>query len=249
MNRPTLLLVVLATPFSLIHCNRDQTASKPKEPNAASKISSNSDVPLLPVKKGDRWIYDVRLEIPSGVTSSGAAAVEKKFVRTRTYVGKVVPSKGLPEVDCFEVTVPGSPTELEYVDLLEDRILMRGSHTLRDEETKPMFFESPIPLISADMKPGTESPEIRTAEGSMFRKIKVVARESVDVPAGKYQSIRLLMTGTDGGIELRRTIWFSPGVGIVKEEKSRYRGEKLLFREEHSLSTTKPDLRISRALK
>ena len=46
------------------------------------------------------------------------------------------------------------------------------------------------------------------------------------------------MTGTDGGVELRRTIWFAPGIGIVREEKTRYRTGKLLFRETQQLAQT-----------
>ena len=30
------------------------------------------------------------------------------------------------------------------------------------------------------------------------------------------------MTGTDGKIESRRTLWFSPANGIVREERVRY---------------------------
>ena len=43
------------------------------------------------------------------------------------------------------------------------------------------------------------------------------------------------MTCTDGDLELRRTVWFAPGPGIVREEKSRYRLDKLIFRETQEL--------------
>ncbi|RYD39996.1 MAG: hypothetical protein EOP85_15015, partial [Verrucomicrobiaceae bacterium] len=40
---------------------------------SATTTAQSKDIPILPVKKGDRWIYDVRLEIPADVTSPGAA--------------------------------------------------------------------------------------------------------------------------------------------------------------------------------
>ena len=46
------------------------------------------------------------------------------------------------------------------------------------------------------------------------------------------------MTGKDSGLELRRTIWFAPGIGIVKEQTSRYTAETLLFRQTQELTET-----------
>ena len=196
------------------------------------------DVPLLPVSKGDVWIYNVHLAIPENVTSPGAAEVEQKHQRTRTYLGKVTPAEGLPEVDCFEVIVPASPAEREFVEIHDDRILMRGSMIMRPETTRPMWLEHPVPFVIAGMKAGTESPHIQATGGSLSRKTQVIGREEVTVPAGRFPSIRLLMSGSDGDLELRRTIWFSPGTGIVREEKTRYRLGKVIFRETQELAKT-----------
>lgn len=220
------LIAVLCAAFPLAACKR--TVIPPP-------VAQSADIPLLPVQPGDTWIYDVHLNIPQDVTSPGAAEVDENLQRTRTYLGKISPADGLPAVDCFEVTVPGSPTEREFVDILEDRILLRGSIILRPETTQPLWFAHPIPFVVAGMKPGTVSPEIATADGALTRTTQVVAREPVTVPAGTFASIRLLMTGTDGNIELRRTIWFAPGTGIVQEEKTRFRNGKLLFRETQQL--------------
>ncbi len=192
----------------------------------------------MPVTKGDTWDYQVHLEIPADVTSQGAAEVDENHLRTRTYLGKISPAAGLPEVDCLEVTVPGSPPEREFVDIYDDKILMRGSMIMRPETTRPMWLDHPVPFVIAGMKAGTESPEIQVAGGSLSRTTHVIVREDVTVPAGTFPSIRLLMTGMDGDLELRRTIWFSPGTGIVREEKTRYRKGKLIFRETQQLVKT-----------
>jgi hypothetical protein len=107
---------------------------------------------------------------------------------------------------------------------------------MRPETTRPMWLDHPVPFVIAGMKAGTETPEIQVPGGSLTRKTQVIAREDVTVPAGTFPSIRLLMSGVDGDLELRRTIWFSPGTGIVREEKTRYRLGKVIFKETQELA-------------
>lgn len=233
MKTPTILALSVSCLALIISCD-----SKKQPPAAASTPVSREDVPLLPVKTGDVWEYKVHLEIPEGISSPTAAAVDQTFKRIRTYIGKVTPADGLPEVDCFEVAVPGSPVEREFVDIRDDSILMRGSMIMRPSTTQPLWLDHPVPFVVAGMKPGTESPDVTAPGGSLSRKTQVVARETIKVPAGDFPSIRLLMTGTDGELELRRTIWFAPGTGIVCEEKTRYRKGKVIFRETQKLEKT-----------
>jgi hypothetical protein len=234
--KPTLLFLSCA----LVLTGCDPKSANPADaPTAADQAARVGDIPLLPVKPGDAWIYQVRLEIPQGVTSAGAAEVSTKHQRTRTYLGKVAAAEGLPETDCFEVAVPGSPREREFVDIHDDRILMRGSLIMRPETKRPMWLDQPAPFVIAGMKPGTSMPELKAAGGSLTRQTRVIAREDVNVPAGSYPCIRLLTTGNDGELELRRTIWFSPGSGIIREEKTRYRRDQLIFRETHELTALK----------
>ncbi len=197
-----------------------------------------ADTPILPVKEGDTWRYQVHLEIPADVTSAGAAEVDTSHQRIRSYLGKISPAKGLPEVDCFEVISPNSPPEREFVEIFEDRILMRGSLIMRPETTKPMWLDPAVPFVIAGMKAGTQLPELESTGGGLSRKTHIVAREDVTVPAGTFSAIRILMTGKDGDFELRRTTWFSPGIGIVREEKTRYLKDKLIFRETQQLAET-----------
>ncbi len=230
MNSRLLLAISLVPLLTLPAC-------KPKHATGTTSPTdmAKADMPILPVSKGDVWNYEVTLDIPENITSPGAAEVSQRFKRTRTYIGKISPAEGLPEVDCFEVAVPGSPVEREFVEIREDKVLMRGSMIMRPDTTKPMWLDHPVPFVIAGMKPGTETPEVSAPGGALSRKTQVVAREAVTVKAGTFQSIRLLMTGMDGEIELRRTIWFAPGKGIVREEKSRYRKGALIYRENQEL--------------
>lgn len=234
MNRTHSILGAAVVACALPSC--DKPAGTPTTPPATDEALRHQDMPIMPVNPGDSWIYQVRLFIPSDVTSPGAAEVNTEHERIRTYLGKQAAAPGLPATDCFEVTVPGAPREREFVEILDDRILMRGTLVLRQETTKPMWLETPVPFVISGLKPGTAMPGFRTADGGLSRRTEVIAREPVTVPAGTFEAIRLLTTGRDGDLELRRTIWFTPRTGIVREEKIRYRADKLVFRETQELT-------------
>lgn len=228
----SILLAAAVVLLAMVSAACDKGKDKPQP---GVKALAQMDIPILPVKPGDTWTYQTRLEIPEGVTSAGAAAVSTSHRRTRTYLGKVSAANGLPETDCFEVVIPGSPKEREFVEIHDDRVLMRGSMIMRPETTQPMWLATPVPFVIAGMRAGTAIPEFQAAEGGLTRKTQVIAREDITVPAGTYHCIQLLTTGNDGEIELRRNVWFAPGKGIVREEKTRYRRGQLLFRETQEL--------------
>lgn len=147
--------VLLAATFVLAACDHPQKSAA--APPATS--SPAADSPLLPILPGDTWTYDTRVEIPAGITSPGAAAVDFSHRRTRSYLGKISPAEGLPATATFEVLVPGSPPEREFVEIHPDRILLRGSMIMRPETTRPLWFDQAVPFISADMQPGDQSPK------------------------------------------------------------------------------------------
>jgi hypothetical protein len=210
----------------MLVCSCDPAAPPPK---------TTADTPLLSVSPGDFWVYQVHLEIPAGVTSAGASAVDTKFRRVRTYLGKRSAAEGLPETDCFEVTVPGFPDEREFVEIHADRILMRGSLIMRPETTMPMWLETPVPFVIAGLNVGDTVPAIRTSDESLTRRTEVLARGNVSVPAGSFDCIHLLTTGNDGDIILCREVWFAPGRGIIRERKSRLSDGLTIYEETQEL--------------
>ena len=215
----------------LASCKKEESreVEAPQSPTTIDLTAA--DIPILPIKQGDYWKYRVSVEIPAGITSEGAAAVSLETEKTRTFLGKVTVSKERPPVDAFDVVVPGQPTERELVEIKDDRVMMVGTDRPEIEDAKPSWLDPPIPFVIAGMRSGQEMVPFTILEGTVKRGVKVVAREETEVPAGKYWTIHMLMTGNDGESEIRRTTWFAPGIGIVKEEKSRYAGDKLLFRE------------------
>lgn len=197
-----------------------------------------ADTPILPIKKGDYWKYKVRVEVPEGITSEAGAALDVEREKTRTFLGKVKISEKYSEVDAFDVTAPGQPVERELVEIYEDRVMMRGTAQPDVLDSKPIWLEPAVPFVVAGMRPGQQMLDLEVQNGARHRGMKVVARENIKVPAGEFQAIRLLMTGNDGPVEIRRSTWFTPKLGIVKEEKTRYANKKLIMRETVELTET-----------
>lgn len=230
-------IAVIAFLLPLLSCDNEKpVAVNPSD--APEKVLKSADTPILPLSVGDFWKYRVKVEVPPGVTSEGAAAIEIDQEKTRVFKGKVFVSEQYPEVDAFDVSVTGQPVERELVEIHDDKILMRGSTQPEVPDAKPIWLDPPVPFVTAGLRAGDTLASLGVQEGARKRGLKVVAREKVTVPAGEYNAIRLLMTGNDGQFEVRRTTWFVPRVGIVKEEKARYAGDKLLFRETTELIET-----------
>lgn len=200
----------------------------------ADRAQREKDMPLLEVTKGDLWTYGVRLHIPAGVNPQNPEEVNREYKLTRRYIGSVQASPDLKEAQCFEVHAPDTPVTKELVEIRKDAILLLGSIT-ESEKPQLMWYAKPIPFIVAGMKPGTAFPELATENKALVRKLDVIAREDITVPAGKFNCIRLLTTGRDGAIEMRKTLWYAPQHGIIREETSRYMEDKLLYREEQEL--------------
>ncbi len=217
---------------------------KKKEETAAVEVSdiskalADADTPILPVKKGDLWKYSVRTEIPAGIVSETAAAVDTTSEMKREYIGKIQVTDKKPVVDAFEVTMPGQPVQRELVEIFDNRVMMRGSILPEQPDAKPTWLDPAVPFVFAGMRPGQETADFSVFEGNWQRAIQVVARETVTVPAGDFEAIRLLMTGKDGELVIRKTSWFSPRTGIVKEETVRYVGDKLMYRSTTELLET-----------
>lgn len=237
MNRFVSLLPVSCLCAVLASCD-----SKLPPPVGAKTFAAAADTPILKISPGDFWSYEVRVEIPAGVTGREAAAVDVTHTRVRTFLGKVPFLEGEPQADCFEVVTPGSAPTREFVMIWDDRVELLGEMLMKGPESRPIVFPKPIVFIRAGLRAGdTIDLPALTFEGSGMvapRSCRVIGREEVQVPAGSFQAIRLLMGAMDGKIETRRLLWFSPGVGIVREERVRYAEGRIIVRETHVLSAT-----------
>ncbi|MFT3990503.1 MAG: hypothetical protein QM680_03745 [Luteolibacter sp.] len=228
--------LAIASLLASTACRKKSVAAAPAP--TPERPETQSDIPLLPIKPGAEWNYQVTIEIPADIPQPGNPAQSLKTTRTRTYLGKTSPGEGFPTTDCFEVTTPNSPKENEFVEIHDDKILLRGGLVRKTDDAKPLWYEKPLPFVKAGIKAGDQLREFNLGTDHRTRKIDIIGRESITVPAGTYSAIRMLMSGKDGDFELRRTIWFSPGNGIIREEKIRYHKDQLILRETQELTST-----------
>jgi hypothetical protein len=128
--------------------------------NEATEDLVESDTPLLPVKVGDYWKYQVSVEIPAGITSPGASGVETEMEKVRTYIGKVSLGNDLPDVDAFDVTVPGESLERELVEITDSAILLRGTAHPEILDSPAKWLDPPVPFVFAGMRAGNKMAEL-----------------------------------------------------------------------------------------
>ena len=87
----TLALISCFVPLTSCKKKAEPVAT-PEAPQAASiadKELAAQDTPILPVEKGDSWTYQVRLEVPAGLTSPTAKAVDQTSEMKRSALGKI----------------------------------------------------------------------------------------------------------------------------------------------------------------
>ena len=189
---------------------------------------------ILPVEKGDIWRYRVESVLKRADGGDETRVVE----RVRKYLGVTGETEAGEPLESFEIIDDGVPVERELVRILPDQILACGSLSLQQPGAKPIVFANPVPFVSKGLQGGEDLPSIRFGGGGdveVVRKIRVIGPEDIEVKAGRFQTIKLLFTGQDGALGIRRTVWFAEGVGIIREEKERFTSAGVLARESHEL--------------
>lgn len=231
-------LATLLALLALVSCRPRTESATTGAPDSAFP----NDTPILKANDGDCWEY----RVVSEVHKADGSVDRREGSRSRTFLGQREPIPGKGRFDTFQVAEDGKPLELEFVAIKPDSITLHGSQSLRDPQALPALLSQGVPFVRAGLRGGEDLPLIQLGDNAqdpdaakVTRKIRVIGREQVQTTAGSFEAIRLLMTGVEGPFELRRTIWFAPGDGIVMEHKERYAKTKLLVSEQHELVAIK----------
>lgn len=228
-----LLLAVLV----LASCEKESKKSQIQVPlSEADRKMREQDMPLLQASPGDQWVYTISSFVPAAAYPEAPEERKSSSQVTLTFMGKRKASPELPETSCFRTSSAHFPDVLEFIDARDEVILMCGS-LLQSEKPSLSWYPRPFPLVSAGMKAGMVVMESKSPDGKQSRKIEVIARENITVPAGRFRCIRFLTTSNDNGIETRKTMWYAPQHWIVREETIQYIGSKLMSRELRELTT------------
>jgi hypothetical protein len=96
---------------------------------------------------------------------------------------------------------------------------------------KDRTYDRPLLMLPSPLKPGTswETPKDASPFNALI-KWTVGKEEEVEVPAGKFNAVRVEGAAEcDGGITARRTEWLAPGVGAVKVLTTGSNGTEVLL--------------------
>lgn len=204
--------------------------------------------PLLSLKAGDSWEYQVTIAAPRGAKmpegkdaeiKQTADGVEATFTKTRIYEGKKVPKEGTTAYDCFRIERASQIEEREFSEVRPDAIYARGWKKEGEKPGAVVLLKKPLLMIAA-VNQGGDKWEIKSGDGKTTpkfnRRFRVFGYEKVTVPAGEFNALRVEVTGDSGITEIKRTYWFAKGVGFVKEVKTYYSKTTRLLHQEMVLT-------------
>lgn len=158
------------------------------------------DPPLYyPVQKGTRWVY-----LDNGVEHQYVVSDVEKNKRGDAFIVTVVEVKGEKQT-------------------LYRKMEVSRSGLLWLETTEGDAFDEPIRLLRCPVVANEDWPYWCSGSGTIAKfdgMMKVVGNEQVEVPAGKFNAVRVKDKWSIGGDGLKDkcTWWFAPNVGVVKME-------------------------------
>ena len=193
---------------------------------------------------GDSWTYKVVVEVlegtelPEGVEGQKVEKIDGKirvtYTQTHVYQGLKTIKEDSPEVHAFYVSNGKQLEEIEYMNITGNAVDAAGSKKEGGKPKEVMPLSKSIPLVRSDWKGGEAFPFMMDAvvEGQkirLVRKFKVLGWETLETEAGKFKALHVQVTGLNGPMEIKRSYWFTPGKGFIKEVKKYYLADKTVF--------------------
>jgi hypothetical protein len=180
---------VLAACFALILAPPLSSAPKPKE---ATPV-------YLPITVGDRWVMVMQFGGQTFEHREVVSKVETKGGATHVSITREGPGDPIPDLFRFKVTEKG--------------VFLEG---IGGTAYDPPFCPLRLPVAAGDewTEEVAAQPGVRVASTTKY---KTVGPEEVEVPAGKFKAVRVDSVRTTKDYTATTSIWFAPGVGIVKD--------------------------------
>ncbi|MCP5538390.1 MAG: hypothetical protein H7A51_19420 [Akkermansiaceae bacterium] len=209
--------------------------------------------PIWKPEVGDFWTYQVVVEVqegttlPTGVDGQKIEKLDGKvrasYMQTSVYRGLKSMKEGGPEVHAFYVSNGDQLEEIEYMYIRHDAVEAAGSKQEGKAPKELMPLSKAIPLVRSEWKGGEAFPFMMdTVVGEqkirLVRKFKVLGWETLETDAGKFKALHVQVTGLNGPMEIKRSYWFTPGTGFIKEVKKYYLGDKTVFTQTRVLEKT-----------
>ncbi|OUN59362.1 hypothetical protein B5G16_05370 [Alistipes sp. An66] len=133
--------------------------------------------------------------------------------------------EGLPVVERWTVHPDSTVLHIEAPEPMYE--------LLRTMQVEDIEFTTRNQSLPATMTPGDEFPGFgftlsgwkegeRSTVSVVSDRVRVVGRERIKTPAGKFEAVRIEYRTTttmgDSSVESRMTQWLVPGIGVVRQE-------------------------------
>ncbi len=220
---------------------------------AVLPAAAQDSKPIWKPSVGDSWTYKVVVEtregtqLPEEVSGQKIEKFEGKvratFQQTSVYRGVEKMTEKSGSAHAFYVSSGGQLEEIQYMEITPDAVRAAGTKQEGKNPQDVMPLSAPVPLAEAGWKGGEGFPFVMdTVVGGrkihMVRKFKVLGWETLETGAGRFKALHVQVTGMNGPMELKRSYWFAPGTGFVKEVKKYYLGEQMVLSQTRVLEKT-----------
>jgi photosystem II stability/assembly factor-like uncharacterized protein len=205
---------------------------------AALASSAVGQVPPAPVNLqyplaiNTRWNYQMREEFGPGVHLDEPDAPPLK--------GSVLETTLISEVAGFDMI--GGARYARVESRMDGKLWMTEWYRLTpeglfvgktNEDGRQVVMTPPQKLLSPTLASG-ESWTWKAPDAPVTITVRVVGRETTEVPAGKFETTRMAAEMTmalpEATVHASQSRWFSPGVGYVRMETETHAGDRFLTR-------------------
>jgi photosystem II stability/assembly factor-like uncharacterized protein len=191
-----------------------------------------------PLAINTRWNYQMRQEFAPGVHPDlpDDAQLVKGNVLETTVVSEVAGFDliGGARYARVESRMNGRLTITDWYRLTPEGLFVGKTN----EEGRVLVMTPPQKLLSPTLAPG-ESWSWKAPNAPVTIAVRVVGRETTEVPAGKFETTKtaaeVTMTLSEATVHATQSRWFSPGVGYVRLETEAHTGDRLLYRTTQTL--------------
>lgn len=209
-------------------------------------LSAADSAPIWSPAVGDSWVYQVSVTVQEGTqlpNNIPGQEIEKLEGKTRASYTQTMVYRGLQPVgkDKGETKAPaGHAFTVSNGDKLEETQFMSITDTSIDalgvqpagKDLKSLT--KPIPVARSNWKGGESFAFMldhieNGKKMRMVRKCRVLGWETLETKAGKFKALHVQVTGLNGLVELKRSYWFTPGTGFIKEVKKYYVGDRTIL--------------------
>ena len=200
--------------------------------SAAGQVSPAPADAQYPLAIKTRWNYQMREEFGPGVhPNERDAPLLKGNVIETTLVSEVTGYDmiGGARYARVESSVNGRPWLTEWFRFTPEGMFV-GKRT---EDGEEKLLAPPQKILSPTLATG-ESWTWKASDNPVTSATRVVGKEVTEVPAGKFDATKLTneltMAQPEGKVRVSQSLWFSPGVGYVRELTEAYLGDRFVSR-------------------